>query len=40
MNVVLGHEREIVVDDERELRDVETARRDVGGDEHAYAAAP
>jgi hypothetical protein len=35
VDVILGDERQVVVDDERQLRDVETARRDVGGDKDA-----
>ncbi len=38
VNVVLGHERQVVVDDQRQLRDVEAARRDVGGHQHVDAA--
>src|SRR5262245_5459066 len=38
MDVVLSDERQIEVDDQRQLRDVETARGNVGRDQHAYAA--
>src|SRR4029453_8080458 len=38
MDVVLGHERQVVVDDERKLHDIETSRRNVGGHEHTNAA--
>ena len=38
MDVILRHERQIEIDDERQLRDVETARGDVGGDEYVDAA--
>ena len=38
MHVVLGHVRQLVVHDVRQLHDVETARGEVGGDEHADAA--
>ena len=34
MHVVLGLERHVVVDDDRQFDDVESPRRDVGGDEH------
>lgn len=36
VNVVFGDERQVVVDDERQLRDVEATRRDVGGDQHVH----
>jgi hypothetical protein len=38
VHVVLRNERQVEVDDERQPRDVQPARRDVGGDEHAHAA--
>jgi hypothetical protein len=38
MDVVLGHERQVVVDHERKLRDVETSRGNVGGHEDADTA--
>ena len=34
VHVVLGHVRQVVVDDVRQLVDVDAARRDVGGDHH------
>ena len=35
MHVILGDVRQVVVDDVRQRFDIEPARRDVGGDEHA-----
>src|ERR1043166_8698961 len=35
VDIVLGHVRHVEVDDVRQPLDVEAARRDVGGDEHA-----
>src|SRR5262245_16862892 len=38
MDVIFRDERQVVVDDKRKLGDVETARGDVGGHEHADTA--
>src|SRR6187402_1637444 len=38
MHVVLGHQRQIEVHDQRETRDVQTARGNVGGYQHAHPA--
>ena len=38
MDVVVGDERQIVVDHERKLGDIETARRDVGGHQDRHTA--
>ncbi len=38
MHVVLGDARQLVVDDVGQVVDVEAARRDVGGDQHAHRA--
>ena len=40
MHVVLRHVRQLVVDDLRQLDDVEPACSDVGGDEHLHLVAP
>jgi hypothetical protein len=37
MHVILGHERQIEIDDQRQVRDVEAAGREVGGHQHANA---
>jgi len=37
VNVILGDDRQVVVDDQGELRDVETACRDVGGYQYVHA---
>ena len=34
VNVVLGHVRQFIVEDVRQIIDVQPARRDIGGDEH------
>ena len=38
MNVILGHVRQVEIDDVRQLLDIEATRRDVGGDEHLHLA--
>ena len=38
VDVVLGHVRQLVIDDERQVVDVEAARGDVGGDQHLQLA--
>ena len=38
VDVVLGHERQVIVDDERQLHNAEPARGKVGGDEHHHPA--
>ena len=38
VHVVLRHHRQVVVDHQRQLRDVEPARGDVGGDQHPHLA--
>jgi hypothetical protein len=38
MDVILRHVRQFVIDDERHVLDVETARGDVGGDEDLQLA--
>ena len=39
VDVVLGHQRHVEVDDVAERGDVDAARRDVGGDQHPVLAA-
>ena len=38
MDIVLGDARQFIVDDQRQVVDVESARGDVGGDQHARCA--
>ena len=40
MNVVLPVGRKIVVDDQRDLLDVDTSRQQIGGDEDTAGAGP